>query len=100
MNFDYFSCIQDKVIVDDKNKGDHKNCDIVGEFFKIKVQKKKLYAGVISRSLINKAKEEQNIERFHKREKINEHKKLLAQERFEKQIKNGEIIVNLLEMKI
>ena len=100
MNFNYFSCIQHNVIVDNTNLREHSACDKVGEFFKIKVSKKKVSNGLISKSLINKAKEKINIEKFKARELKDKHKKKLAQERFEKQIPDGDIIINLLEMKI
>lgn len=100
MNFDFFSCIQHNVIVDERNAGEHENCDKVGEFFKVKVNKPKLSSGLISKRLINAAKEEQNIKKFKAKEKLRKHKKVLAQERFEKQIPDNDVIINLTEMKI
>ncbi len=100
MNFDYFSCIQHSVIVDSQNLNEHSECDKVGEFFKIKVRKIKLSPGIISRKLVNIELEKQMIVKTKARNEREKYKKHLAQERFALQIPSGDVIVNLLEMKI
>ncbi len=100
LDFDYFSCIQHNVVVEKSDLEAHKGCDFVGEYFKIKAPKKKIYSGLISKKLVNKEKEKENIRKFLERKKHEDHRKELAQVRFEKQINDGDAIVNLLEMKI
>lgn len=99
MKFDYFSCIQCKVVVTEESLSKHVGHDILGEYFVIKHNKKKITPGLISKKLINAEKEKQNIERFNRQTDLEKKKKLLAQQRFEQQIPDGEVIVNLLEMK-
>jgi len=100
MNFDYYSCIQHFVIVDDENMIEHSDCDKLGEFYQIKVSKPKINSGLISKKLINIEIEKQMIIKVKARNERNKYKKQLAQERFAKQIPTGDIIINLLEMKI
>ncbi len=100
MNFNYFSCMEHSVIVDEDNYSDHSKCNLLGEMFKIKVSKKKVFSGLIGKSVIEKAREEQNIIKYEKRALLEKKKKHLAQERFQKQIPDGDIVINLLEMKI
>lgn len=100
MNFDYFSCIQHSVIVDEQNSSEHSACDKLGEFFKIKVRKPKLSPGIISKKLVNIELEKQMVIKTKARNEREKYKKHLAQERFALQIPNGDIIINLLEMKI
>lgn len=100
MNFDYFLCIQDGVIVEEKDFSKHVGHDIVGEFFQVKRNKKKVFTGLIPKRIVNKAKEEQNVKIYFARKAKQKKKKLLEQQRFEKQVEDGAVIVNLLEMKI
>ncbi len=100
MKFDFFSCMQHKVIVDERNFEDHKNCAKVGERFKIKTFKKKSFAGLIGRNIVEKEMEKIHAKRYEKREKEESKKKILAQERYEKQIPQSSIIINLREVKI
>ena len=88
------------MIVDSENSSAHIGHDILGEFFNIKKNKKKIMPGVISKKLINKEKEKLNIIKFNKRDDLRKKQKRLAQERFEKQVPDGTVIVNLLEMNI
>ena len=100
MNFDYFSCIQHSVIVDSQNLSEHSACDKLGEFYQIKVRKAKLSPGIISKKLVNIEIEKQMVIKTKARNEREKYKKHLAQERFALQIPSGDIIVNLLEMKI
>ena len=100
MKFDYFSCIQCNVIVSTGNLGEHNGHDFIGEFFVIKQNKKKVLPGLISKRLINTEQQKLNVIKFEKREALDKKKKILAQERYQKQIPDGAVIVNLTEMKI
>ena len=100
MKFDFFTCIQCKIIVNDKNLNKHNGHDIMGEFFVIKQNKKKILPGLVSKRLINSEKEKLNVIKFEKRQALDKKKKTLAQERYQKQIPDGAVIVNLSEMKI
>jgi len=100
MKFDYFSCILCNVVVNDENLSEHNGHDIMGEFFVIKQNKKKILPGLVSKKLINSEKEKLNVIKFEKREALNKKKKTLAQERYQKQIPDGDSIINLMEMKI
>lgn len=100
MKFDYFSCIQHAVIVDSENLHEHSQCDKLGEFYKIKVRKPKLNPGIVSKKLVNIEIEKQMIIKMKARNEREKYKKQLAQERFALQIPSGDIIINLLEMKI
>ena len=100
MNFDYFSCIQCSVIVDERNFDEHKDHDKLGEFYQIKVRKPKLSPGIISKALVNRELEKQMVIKTKARNEREKYKKHLAQERFALQIPSGDVIVNLLEMKI
>ena len=100
MKFDYFSCIQCNVIVSTENLGEHNGHDFIGEFFVIKQNKKKVLPGLISKRLINTEQQKLNVIKFEKREALDKKKKVLAQERYQKQIPDGAVIVNLTEMKI
>ncbi len=100
MNFNYFSCMDHGLIVDENNLSEHNKCNILGEMFKIKSPKKKVFLGLIGKSIIEKAREEQNIIKYEKRELLEKKKKTLAQARFEKQIPDGHIVINLSEMNL
>jgi len=88
------------VIVDAENLSDHNGHDILGEFFVIKKNKKKIMAGLVSKKLINIEQQKLNVIKFENRESFNKKKKILAQERYQKQIPDGAVIVNLKEMQI
>jgi len=88
------------VVVNDENLSEHNGHDIMGEFFVIKQNKKKILPGLVSKKLINSEKEKLNVIKFEKREALNKKKKTLAQERYQKQIPDGDSIINLMEMKI
>ena len=100
MKFDYFSCIQCKVVVSEETLAKHIGHDFLGEYFVIKQNKKKITPGLISKKLINAEKEKQNIERFNRQTEFEKKKKRLAQKRFGQQIPDGAVIVNLMEMKV
>ena len=100
MKFDYFSCIQCNVIVSTENLVEHNGHDFIGEFFVIKQSKKKVLPGLISKKLINAEQDKLNVIKFEKREALDKKKKVLAQERYQKQIPDGDVIVNLAEMKV
>ncbi len=100
MNFDYFSCIQHSVIVDERNVSEHSACDKLGEFFIIKARKPKLSPGIISKKLVNIEIEKQMVIKTKARNEREKYKKQLAQQRFALQIPSGDVIINLLEMKI
>ena len=99
MQFDYFTCMLDGVIVDKSNVNMHLGHNIVGEMFVIKQYKKKKLPGLISQAVINAANEKLAQERWEKREIKEKAKRIRDQERFEKQIPSGDIIINLLELK-
>ena len=100
MKFDYFICTKCNVIVEDKNVQEHYSHGILGTMFKIKHAKKKLTQGLISRKLINSEKDKLSIIKFNARSEKEKKQKILAQQRFAKQIPDGDVIVNLLELKI
>lgn len=93
---DYFICEDCHVILGPENKTVHKGHFIVGEFYKIKYRKTRTNGGFISQSIIRKELETLNIKRSEKREFVKKKKIKLAQERYDQQLKSGEIIVNLL----
>ena len=95
MNFDYLTCIGHNVIVDERNVKEHGLCALVGRFFKTKKPSKNVDRGLISRVAIEKAKEEQNVIRYHKRKEKKKLKEKLEQIRFSKQMPRGDILVNL-----
>ncbi len=95
MNFDYFICMKDNVIVDGENIADHSKHDILGTFFKIRHFKKKLMPGLVSRELIRQAVEKENMRKYEIREEKEMKKKRLAQIRYEKQVPDGAVIINL-----
>jgi len=88
------------VIISTENLGEHNGHEFIGEFFVVKQNKKKVLSGLISKKLINIEQDKLNVIRFEKREALDKKKKILAQERYQKQIPDGDIIVNLMEMKI
>lgn len=100
LEFDYFSCMDDGLIVDHENAMDHLDHNIVGQQYVIKAPKKKIMQGMVSRNLVNKEREKLNVIRFEKREEADKKKELLAQKRFQMQIPDGDVIVNLLEIEV
>lgn len=100
MRFDYYSCMQHSVIVDEENNSEHSVCDKIGVFFQIKNYRKPVVPGLIAKKIIDAEREKLNIIKYEKRDVLNKKKKLLAQERFSRQIPSGDVIINLTEMKI
>lgn len=100
MEFDYFSCIEHSVIVDERNLEEHASCQKVGVFFQIKKHSKKIMPGLVSKKLINSEREKQSEARYEKHLVKEAKQKVLAQERFAKQIPSGDVIINLLEITV
>ena len=100
MQFDYFTCMSDGVIVNRDNVNLHLSHDVVGEMYVIKQYKKKKLPGLISQAVINDANEKIAQERWEKRQIKDKARRIRDQERFEHQIPSGDIIINLLDMEI
>lgn len=97
MKFDYFLCMSDNVIVDERNFEQHKEHNILGSFFKIKKNPRKVLPGLVSKRLINKVKEEENVKKYEKRKAKEKAKKLKRQQKFYTQLPSKEVIINLRE---
>ena len=97
LTFDYFTCMKDKVIVNDNNLAEHHGHDIVGEFFVIKNYKRPLQPGLISKKLINSEREKIQVARYEANEVKLIKKRDLEQKRFVQQLPDGAMIVNILE---